>query len=132
MAEGGESKLKVKWQSEIPRVVKNRQTDELRKILDSGWDVNETLDVHNKRTALHEAAAAGWTEGVKLLLAAGATYKTPGVQLTILQLALHNDACPVDLIELLLKHGADPNDHNGSQIPLCNAISKLSLGHKVR
>jgi ankyrin repeat protein len=43
----------------------------VRLLLEAGGDVNETM-AGNRRTALHTAAAHGWTETVKLLAAKGA------------------------------------------------------------
>ena len=157
----------------IHKILDNQCLDQLRIIVESGWDVNEELTghhpqvplihaiVHSKkyehpvnivqlllehganpnkvnitrdreakwvqRTALHEAARLGKTELVKMLLDAGANCTPYDGLENPLALAVQNHLCPPDLIELLLKHGADPNDHDSHfrNIPLLVAIGNV-------
>ena len=82
-----------------------------------------------QRTALHEASRRGQTELVKMILDAGAKSTTSDGLENSLVLALQKHDCPTDLLELLLKHGAGPNDHaeESENIPLLIAIKNCSI-----
>ncbi|KIZ01237.1 hypothetical protein MNEG_6725 [Monoraphidium neglectum] len=54
----------------IHRAVFNRNKDEIVRLVDAGEDINEVEGAGN--TPLHNAAWAGWLEGVELLLGLGA------------------------------------------------------------
>ncbi|NQY15603.1 MAG: ankyrin repeat domain-containing protein [Henriciella sp.] len=56
---------------DLHQAVAIKSATELERLLTSGHDVNATKELG--RTALHQAALAGWLEGVKKLLDAGAS-----------------------------------------------------------
>lgn len=84
-------------------------------LLRAGVDVNQADhrgSRHKSRTPLMEAARRGWTEGVDALLSAGAkTGILDEVGASALHLAVR--ASRVEVVELLLRNGADPNPPRG-------------------
>ena len=83
-------------------------TEEVRKMLDSGINVNVRND-GNRETALMTAAGGGNVETVKLLINRGAEINAKSFEGgTALLVAI--DRKQDDVVECLLLHGANPND----------------------
>ena len=89
----------------------------MRQLFAKGVDVNGR---DYATTALDRAIAAKQTAAVKLLLETGANPNSPSAQSTPLYLAAAFAGVP-DIVDLLLKHGADPN------LALAQAWQAISL-----
>ena len=104
--------------------------DSLERLLSSGTNANST-DEHN-RTALHFAAAKGYTEATRILLGNGAD---PNQKDALGNTALHLAACTnhVGVVTLLLRSGTNVAElDNNGRTPLQLAQSKLKLLQKNR
>lgn len=93
-----------------------------KRMVDSGADVNAKLGIRNY-TFLHIAAENDDIEFAKLLIAKGAdvNVKMDNGNTPLYMATYEGDTEPIEMVELLLKHGADPNSNSKLGTPLLNA-----------
>ncbi|CAK8995773.1 Putative ankyrin repeat protein MM_0045 [Durusdinium trenchii] len=80
---------------------------------------NRHLDCYGERTPLAAAAESGFEDSTALLLAAGATFEADDEGRTPLWLAARHGR--VEVVQVLLKHGADASQQDQSGVSVLNA-----------
>lgn len=99
-------------EASLPCIAARRQNlDLLDLLMRAGVDINQADrrgKTHKSRTPLMEAARRGWLEGVDALITAKARFDIADeTGATALQLAVR--ASHLDVVEMMLRRGADPN-----------------------
>lgn len=116
--------------SQLQRACKKGELPEVQNLLSKGADPNECD--FGGFTCLHEAALAGHTEIVLILLESGAEVNRQALEIGDLETPLM-DACEnkhFDTVEILLRHGADPHICNVDGFSTFTKLQGLQVDDK--
>lgn len=116
--------------SQLQRACKKGEILEVENLLSRGADPNECD--FGGFTCLHEAALAGHSEIVRILLKSGAEVNRQALEIGDLETPLM-DACEnkhFDTVEILLRHGADPHICNVDGFSTFTKLQGLQVDDK--
>lgn len=122
------------WLSDLPSAIRNQDVDMVERLISSGEDVVEPRGIYSDnyratlyRTPLYLAFEARNPVIMEKLLEAGAdpNWYPENHRSTLLVDAAR--AGLIEVVQLLLRHGAEPDKHYDQDTPLRIAISKANL-----
>lgn len=118
--------------------VRDKSIDEMRRLLTSGV-VSVTAKDLAGESALHLACYDGYADGTRLLLEHGAVLLPNSDGASPFHVAASSQFAPLEVLELLLKHGADPEAQDqrgrtaahmaaeGGRIDVLECLSEISI-----